>query len=79
MGGLSQIIKPSLVSSEPEIAAKATLVLGSAAQANPSVQAAILDANLIPLILDHFSRSESEFCCHDLKRRAIYAISSLGR
>ena len=80
MGGLSQIIKPSLADTEgSEIAAKTAVLLGSAAQSNPSVQDSVLEANLIPVLIDLFSRKESKFCCHELKSRAIYAISSLGK
>lgn len=80
LGGLTQIVKPSFAESvSSEIAAKTAILVGSAAQYNPSVQEAVLEAKLLPVILELFSRSESKFCCHELKSRAIYAISSLGK
>ena len=73
-------MKPSLSEfSSAQIAAKTAILLGSAAQSNPLVQKQILDANLLPLVMKLFSRSESESCCNELKSRAIYAISCLGK
>ena len=80
LGGLHQVVKPSLLdSSDPEIAAKTAILLGSAAQSNPSAQESIIDADLLPLIMKLFSRPESATCCDELRRRAIYALSCLGK
>ena len=79
IGGLNQIIKPSLLDNvEPEIAAKAAVLLGSAGQSNPTVQKAILEADLLSPLINLFSRKESENCCLELKNRAVYAISCIG-
>lgn len=79
IGGLNQIIKPSLLdSADPGIAAKAAVLLGSAAQSNPTVQKAILEADLLSSLINLFSRKESENCCLELKNRAVYAISCIG-
>ena len=79
IGGLNQIIKPSLLDNvEPEIVAKASVLLGSAAQSNPTVQKAILEADLLSPLINLFSRKESENCCLELKNRAVYAISCIG-
>ena len=75
LGGLPGIVKPSLISLEPGVMARALILLGSAAQSNPSVQAAVLEAQIIPLITNVFCRPGSESI---LQSRAIYAISSLG-
>ena len=80
IGGLNQIIKPSLLDNvEPEIAAKAAVLLGSAAQSNPTVQKAILEADLLSPLINLFSRKESEVCCLELKNRVVYAISCIGK
>ena len=80
IGGLNQIIKPSLLDNvEPEIVAKASVLLGSAAQSNPTVQKAILEADLLSPLINLFSRKESEVCCLELKNRVVYAISCIGK
>ena len=80
IGGLNQIIRPSLLdNSDPEIAAKAAVLLGSAAQSNPTVQRAILEADLLSPLINLFSRKESEVCCLELKNRVVYAISCIGK
>ena len=80
LGGLVLIVKPSLSESvTSEIAAKTAILIGSAAQSNPSVQKAMLEADILPLLINLFSREESKSCCQELKRRAIYAISCLGK
>ena len=79
LGGLTHVVKPSLISSETQVAEKATLLLGSAAQYNPSVQKAILEVKLIPLLIDLLSRPESDLCCHTLKSRTVYAMAALVR
>ena len=80
IGGLNQIIRPSLLdNSDPEISAKAAVLLGSAAQSNPAVQRAILEADLLSPLINLFSRKESEGCCLELKNRVVYAISCIGK
>ena len=80
LNGLDKIVRPSLEdSADPEIAAKTAILVGSTAQSNPSAQKSILDADLLSVIMKLFFREESENCCNELRRRAIYALSCIGK
>lgn len=76
LNGLTQIIRPALTCGIMEIVAKAAIVLGSSAQANPQVQNAIFNTPIPQDLLELLLKSDSD---PQLIRRVIFALSAMTR
>lgn len=77
LGGLPWIIKAINYTHDERIQKEAALVLGAATQSNPKVQIGAIEADALQILLRLLSsQSQSSL---DLKRKLLYAISSLCR
>lgn len=72
---LPHVILPALNSTFPEVRSESLWLLGSAAQSNPKVQIAVLNAGIIPKLVK-VSVLDLDMRVHS---RAIYALSCLIR
>lgn len=77
LGGLPWLLKAVNYTQDERVQKEAALVLGAATQSNPKVQVGAIDADALQILLRLLSSQSHS--SPDLRRKILYAISSLCR